>query len=221
MFKYWIISILTLFINFDVLGQKAYEVEMGDTLYFTWHINENINIPKELILQYPRFKDSLPDGIYRAYNCRCNCKKKNAKYLYLEASYINGFKDGQEIFYGYHFDKRGQPILSSITLTEYKNGKVNGLFIQAVINAENTVSIEAMKQYKNDSLNGISIYAPKGLIREILYYNNNEVQDTLWTINDTTNNIFYKAISNTFYKEDYLSGLLRNNFITKARKRDD
>ena len=219
MFRHLLLFTFVIFICFDILGQKTYEVEKGDTLYFTWEIKDGL--PKNKVLQFPRFKDSLPDGIYRAFDCRTNCKKKNEKYLYLESNYINGRKEGQEVFYGYHFDKKEQPVLAWITLTEYKKGKVDGLFIDAVINGENTVSIEVMRQYKNDSLNGISIYAPKGLIREILYYSGNEIKDTLWTINDTTNNVLYKAINNTFYKEDYLSDLIRSNIISKARKRDD
>ncbi len=213
---------LLLLTHLHLTAQKVYEIEIGDTLDFTYFTTSHGNHVGKITLHYPRLKDSLPDGIYRVYNYPIGSKNKQHRYLYLEVTYINGVKDGQEFFYGYHPDKKMQPVMSSITLTEYKNGKLDGLFVMADVNAEQTITIREMKTFRNDSANGINIIAPYGFIREVLYYSNNEVKDTIWTENKSMDSIYYKMIKNTFYKEDYLFHLIKTNVIkSKARKRED
>jgi hypothetical protein len=219
---FFITIIFVLLTHLHLSAQKVYEIEIGDTLDFAYFTMSHGNHVGNITLQYPRLKDSLPDGIYRVFDYPIGSKKKKQRYLYLEVTYINGVKDGQEFFYGYHFDKKMQPVMSSITLTEYKNGKLDGLFVMADVNAERTITIREIKTFKNDSANGINIIAPYGFIREVLYYSNNEVKDTIWAENKSLDNIYYMMINNPFYKEDYLFRLIKTNVIkSKLRKRED
>jgi hypothetical protein len=203
-------------LNSDVYSQRVIEMNIDDSLYFNnWTISPKT--AKGLTISSARLKDSLSDGVYKAYRCYSGCKRGEDKVPFLEATYVNGVRHGREIYYGHVYGS--EPHLASITLTEYKYGLVDGMFIDAKINAENTVSIEAMKQYKIGKQNGISIYSPSGLIREVLLYRNDEVIDTLWKINDSVNNIWYLMEKQPYFSGEYLQGiLLKEQKKTKSEK---
>lgn len=211
--RHILIVILLALVNF-ASGQKIIKVNFGDTLYFSGPYDE-VKQAKGLTIAGPRLKDSLPDGIYKVYECRSYGKLKYDTVLYLEATYVNGVKHGQEIFYGHYYGRK--PYLNSIMLTEYKNGLVDGMFIDAFVNAENNVSITELKQYKNDMQNGISIRAPFGIILEVLLYKNDEVTDTLWKANDSIN-VWDMALKQPYFGGEYLQRLLKEERKLKRKK---
>jgi antitoxin component YwqK of YwqJK toxin-antitoxin module len=206
-----LLSLMCLTSIHSTFGQRIFKIEWGDMQYFTFDTD---NQAKGKSTHLPRLKDSLPDGIYRAYACRFYGKKKCDTILFVEATYVNGVRHGQEIDYGHYHDS---PYLSSITLTEFKNGLADGMFIDARVNAENNVSITELKQYKNGMQNGISIEAPSGVILEVLLYKNDVVTDTLWQVNDSTN-IWAMALKQPYFGGEYLQRLLKEERKLKRKK---
>lgn len=195
-------------------GQRIFKIEMSDMQYFTLDTD---NQAKGKSTHLPRLKDSLPDGIYEAYAYRYYGKKKCDTILCVVSTYVNGVRHGQEIDYGHYYNS---PYLSSITLTEYKNGIADGMFIDAIVNAENSVTITELKQYKNGMQNGISIKAPSGVILEVLLYKNDKVTDTLWQVNDSTN-IWAMVLKDPYFGGEYLQRLLKEERKNKGIQEHD
>ena len=52
MFRHLLLFTFVIFICFDILGQKTYEVEKGDTLYFTWEIKDGLPKNKVFVIGF-------------------------------------------------------------------------------------------------------------------------------------------------------------------------
>jgi hypothetical protein len=217
-----LICLFTIFV-FSVrmtFAQKVHEVVMWDTNYFDLNPDKPIKyyLPKYLEIRGPQLKDSLPDGIYRIFFCKKNINKKKYTYLTTEVIYKNFVRDGRQVDYDYYFDSKNRPVLSGFMITDYKCGKVDGIFAIVAVSPNGNYNLTRLSHYKNDSLNGITWENIDSKIN-IFYYKDNEVIDTVYSNIQLTNEIFNMVYDHKFYREDYLSVLLKKNKVARRYRR--